>query len=280
MKTKKKNSPTSIQIRNILVYFIFLCALCATVASARTYSVPSVGMKTISDAIIQSRSGDTIFVSNGVYKEKIMLTNGIALISRNRFGAVIDGQGRGTVVTMGKGTTISGFEIRNGTIGIFTSNPGNAIISCRITGNWQTGIITVRHLPRIEDNVIAFNRSSGIQGWNVRSTNASINHNTIAYNGNHGIALGGNSNLVIENNVLAFNERYALKILDSKDKIQVVSNNLYNNLRQPGGLPDKNYSFDPAFINPRVKKDFSSDPTQCCKVKGSDNKNLGSRTVY
>ena len=134
--------------------------------------------------------------------------------------------------------------------------------------NWQTGIITVRHLPVVEDNIIAFNRASGIQGGDVRSTAASVNHNTIAFNANHGIALGGNSNILIENNVIAYNERFGLKILEDAEAVRVTNNNLYSNLRQIGGVPDGNFSFDPAFISPRSKMNF--EPSAADSLKTSD----------
>ena len=238
--------------------------------------------KTISEAMITARMGDTVYVSPGVYKERVIMAPGVALVARGGvFAAKIDGMGRGTVVTMSKNCTITGFEVTNGTIGIFSSDLGNEISSCRIVNNWMTGIITVRHLPKIQDNIIAFNRASGIQGWDVRSTSVSVNHNSIAYNGNHGIAIGGASEFIIENNVIAFNERFGLKILEAPEKIQVSSNNFFKNLYQPGRpLPDNNFAFDPAFIAPRSGMNFKPDPGQCCKEKGSDDENLGARLTY
>ncbi|NLW32168.1 MAG: hypothetical protein GXY77_12020 [Fibrobacter sp.] len=247
---------------------------------AASVQVPSMGINSISEAMMKTRVGDTVWVDNGVYREKVLIAPGVTLIARSLFKAVIDGGGRGTVVTMGKNSTISGFEIRNGTIGIFSNSSGNSITSCRIIKNWQTGIIIVRHLPKIEDNIIAFNRGSGIQGWDVRSTNATINHNSIAYNGNHGVAVGGSSEFIIENNVVAFNERFGLKILSDAERIQVSNNNFYRNLFSPKPIPSGNFSFDPAFISPRTIMNFKSDPAHCCKAKGTDNEELGARLTY
>lgn len=254
--------------------------LIPTATLAVSIQVPSMGVKSISEAMMRSRSGDTIWVADGVYKEHVLIAPGVTLMARSTFKAVIDGGGRGTVVTMSKNTTISGFEIRNGTIGVFSNGAGSAIISCRIVKNWQTGIIVVRQLPLIEDNIIAFNRGSGFQGWDVRSTNASINHNSIAYNGNHGVAVGGNSEIILENNVVAFNERFGMKILSNAERIQVSNNNFYRNLPNPRPAPSGNFSFDPAFMSPRAKLDFKSDPVQCCKAKGTDDQELGSRITY
>ena len=90
-----------------------------TVTLAVSIQVPSMGIKTISEAMMRSKSGDTIWVADGVYREHVLIAPGVTLMARSTFKAVIDGGGRGTVVTMSKNTTISGFEIRNGTIGVF-----------------------------------------------------------------------------------------------------------------------------------------------------------------
>ena len=143
----------------------------------------------------------------------------------------------------------------------------------------MTGIIAVRHLPRIEDNVIAFNRSSGVQLWDVRSTNTSINHNTVAFNGNHGIAVGGISNVVVENNIIADNERFGFKLSPESDKSSIVKNNFWQNGIR-GQQWTGNYSFDPAFMSARGGLDFRPDPKECCTIKGSDNQNLGARFEF
>ena len=92
--------------------------------------------------------------------------------------------------------TIYGFELRNATIGITSQTWENAMVRCRITGMRESGITCVGHLPKIEDNIIVFNKGSGIQGWDLQAIAgtiaSSINHNTIAFNGNNGIALEGN----------------------------------------------------------------------------------------
>ena len=256
------------------------CLLVQTNVSAATVQVPSMGINTIAEAMMRSRVGDTVWVESGTYREKILIAPGVTMMARSTFQSIIDGGGRGTVVTMGKNTTICGFEIRNGTIGVFSNGSGNQIISCRIIRNWQTGIIAVRHLPKIEDNIIAFNRGSGFQGWDVRSTNATINHNSIAFNSNHGIAVGGSSEIIMENNVVAYNERFGLKILSDAERIQVSNNNFYGNLRSPRPIPDGNFSFNPAFTAPRTNLNFKSDPAQCCSAKGTDNEDLGTRITY
>ena len=251
----------------------------APAQGGESVSVPSVGVKTIGQAMISAKSGDTVWVSDGIYGELVFIKAGVTLAARNNFKAVINGGGKGTVVTLSANSTISGFEIRGGTIGVFSKDAGNSILNCRITGNWGTGITCVRHLPKIEDNIIAFNRWSGIQGWDIRSTSASINHNTIAFNGNNGIALGGSSDVIIENNMITFNERQGVKLAQTSGRSKLVKNNLFGNLMMNRTVPAENFSFDPKFSAPRVKLDFKIDANQPCCMYGSDNQILGSRIV-
>jgi parallel beta-helix repeat protein len=240
-------------------------------------SVPAVGVINISQAMMNAKNGDTVLVSNGVYRERVFIKAGVTLKARNALRAIIDGRGKGTVVTLSINSVINGFEIRNGTIGIFSKDMNNAILNCRIVKNWETGIICVRHLPKIEDNIIAFNRASGIQGWDLRSTSSSINHNTIAFNVNNGIALGGASDVIIENNMITFNERFAVKLSRGSEKTQLNKNNLFGNLTVVNKLPPNNFAFDPKFPSPRSKMDFTVESKLPCCSNGSDDKILGAR---
>jgi hypothetical protein len=270
---------TRYRTRMVFCISSVLCLVWGSAFAGESISVPSVGVKKIGEAMINAKSGDTIYVDDGVYHELVFVKAGVTLVARNTFKAVIDGKGKGTVVTLSANSGISGFEIRNGTIGVFSREAGNVIANCRIVRNWATGIIAVRHLPKIEDNVIAFNRASGIQCWDVRSTNASINHNTIAFNSNNGIAMGGSCDVVIENNMITFNERSGIKHSAQSVRTQMVKNNLFGNLQLTKTTPEGNFSFDPKFSSPRVKLDFKVETDQPCCMYGSDNKILGSRVV-
>lgn len=262
--------------KNTCRVFSVILLLAGLAAAGEAISVPSVGINSINQAMISAKSGDTIWVSDGIYKEKIFVKAGVALVARNNFKAIIDGNGKGTVVTLSTHSTVKGFEITNGTIGVFSKDPDNAIVSCRIVRNWETGIICVRHLPRIEDNIIAFNRASGIQGWNLRSTASSINHNTIAYNRNNGIALGGVSEVILENNMITFNERLGVKLSHNSEKSILNKNNIFGNLKL-SKLPPENSEFDPKYTAPRSNLNFTVESKLPCCAFGSDNKILGAR---
>ncbi|MBD3321798.1 MAG: hypothetical protein GF350_11945, partial [Chitinivibrionales bacterium] len=79
-------------------------------------TVPGSEFKTINRAMIQAKPGDTVWVENGSYTGHVAVEPGVTLISRISYGAVLDGNGRKTVVALKGKSTISGFEITNGTI--------------------------------------------------------------------------------------------------------------------------------------------------------------------
>ncbi|MDD5674676.1 MAG: right-handed parallel beta-helix repeat-containing protein [Chitinivibrionales bacterium] len=257
-----------------------IAVLCAGgVWAGSIIKVPSPAAKTITTALITARPGDTVLVADGTYRENIIIATGVCLKAQNNLWSIINGRGRGIAVTMGKGSTISGFIVTNGTIGVFSSGKDNSILGCSIERNWLTGLIAVRHLPKIEDNMIVFNRASGIQLWDCRQTVSTINHNTIAYNSNHGIAIGGSSELTIENNIIAHNERLGLKIIGPGDKILVRNNSFYANLPGAPAVPGQNLSIDPQFYAP-WSMTFSLKAGSGCIARGLDAKNLGARNVF
>jgi hypothetical protein len=240
--------------------------------------VPSKGVRSIVEALKKAQSGDTIRVASGIYQEHFVLSPGIMLQSEKTFAAVIDGKGRGTVVTLSNSNNISGFEIRNGTIGIYSGGHDNRISHCRIVNNIQAGILCVGHLPQIEDVIIAFNKGSGIKGWDVQSIKASLSHATIAYNENHGISLGGNSYVVVENCIIGFNTHSAIDIGVDPVRVDLNYSCLISEIPPVFPVLPSNLYADPRFRNPRTM-DFTLQDSSRCRGAGSDKQDLGFRIV-
>jgi hypothetical protein len=255
-----------------------IVSLCVVASFAASFTVPSGELKTIGQAMVKARAGDTIWVEPGEYRENISLTNGIVLASRTLFKAVINGRGSKKVVTLGANSTITGFDIRNGDIGVYSIASGGEISKCRIHNNQQSGIMCAGNLPTIEDNIIAYNGGSGIQGWDVRSTISTINHNTIVSNTNSGIAIGGTSEVILENNIIAFNIKIGLKI-DPGVRVAQKTNCYYANTDAFETLAESNIAADPMFIDPRNMNFMLNDLSQC-RNNASDNQNIGARLTY
>ena len=270
------------QIRNTLnsclLLFITVLLNSYYTFAGNSLTVPSKKYSTITHALAKVKSGDTIWVKEGIYKEPIKISSGITLVSQSLFKAVIDGAGSTNAVSMGNKSTLTGFEIKNARIGVYSEGVDNTISKCFIHDNQLSGISCVGHLPMIVDNIISENGGSGIQGWDVRSTISTVNHNTIAYNSNHGISIGGNSDIVVENNIIAFNEKLGYKV-EPQVKIKLLRNNFYLNTELIPLLPSDNFSFDPMFIA-AVSKNFMLSKKSKCRKMASDNKDIGARIVY
>jgi hypothetical protein len=246
------------------------------VAVSAELSVPSPDHKTVASALSRAQNGDTVWVADGEYREDVLLNPGVVLKARTLHKAILDGKGRGTVVTLAHGSAISGFVVRNGTIGIVSKAANTTIEMCRIERNAQSGVMCVGHLPAMSDNVIAFNKGSGIQGWDVRSTNAAISHNTVAFNDNHGVALGGVSDIVIENCILAHNGQYGVKMDVGTAKARVANSNVYRNGADIAPLSNGSISVDPLFADSH-RFDFTLQVGSGCIRAGSDGSDMGAR---
>lgn len=233
-------------------------------------------IKAITDFMSSAQKGDTLILEPGIYKGTMFIAPGVVVISKVPFQACIQGPGKGTVVTMGTSSTIKDTKIESGTIGIFSSVTGASILNCHIRLNQQCGIMCVENLPKIEDCLIAHNRGSGIQGWDVRTVASTINHNTICYNGNNGISLGGVSNCVVENCIIAFNVNFGVKFTEETSKATLVQNCFYENSKFTGPIPEKNIGDNPLFVNAK-KGDFSLQPQSKCIKAGIDGENIGKR---
>ncbi len=267
-------------VRSALLPIASLFAITvAAPLSAAVVTVPSSQAKSIGAAMAIARLGDTVKVANGVYREKIFVSPGVVLVSEKLFGAVIDGGGRGTVVTMSNSSEISGFEVRSGTIGIFSASSQAVIRRCRIMHNVQSGVMCVGTLPKMEDNFIVFNKGSGVQGWDVRTTSGSINHNTIAFNVNHGISLGGTTSITVENNIIAFNDQFGVKPSEETVRVVLINNNFYQNARISSNLPSDNISADPLFEDAK-RFNFNLMKESRSIGLGTDNQNLGARILH
>ena len=245
--------------QHILIVILF-CIMGTGALQAGLINVPSTQYLKIMQAVVAAKAGDTIVVEPGVYTEDIVAGNDVVLLSRVPLMAVFDGHGRRNVVTLnGSKCILSGFEIRNGVIGVFSKGAASVIEKCRIVNNTEIGVMCVGNLPKIIDNVIAFNGGSGVKGCELRtSAFSTVSHNIIAYNRNHGISIGGTFIIAIANNIIANNKRYGIKIFPEDSKVTITSNCFYENgiISSKNHLPQNNVSCDPKFRSPR-RLDFS-----------------------
>jgi len=262
--------------KSVISIFTFILTLQIISFAGASITVPSQGIKSITAGLAKAKSGDTVWVLPGTYKEDITIMSGVTLISRELFKAVIDGKSRGDVVSISHKSTIVGFEVRNGNTGILSRGPGNTIRKCKIYKNRGSGIICMGSLAKIEHNVIVFNEGSGIQALDIASGTTTINHNTIAYNGNNGIMFSGTIGITIQNNIIANNAGQGIKSAVDEKKIKVTHNCFHANHQFNFTLPENNFSFDPRFTAPKRRSlDFTLQKDSEAIKKGNDNQDLG-----
>jgi nitrous oxidase accessory protein NosD len=255
---------------------LLILTLCVTTTTAATITVAPGEKEAISRAMTRTSPGDTLLIQAGEYREQVVVNRNVTLRAQRNGSVTIRGNGRGVCVTLSSGNTIEGLVITKGSIGVLSSSTGNRIMQCTIHGNEQSGIVCIGHLPQMSDNVIVYNRGSGIQGRDLRSVNATIDHCTIAYNASHGISLGGNSDVQILNCIIAFNNRSDIYVEDQQARFTLRSSNLYRNGSGLNPMPAGNYSYDPQFVDQRAL-DFSLAPDSQCRRLCEDNSDCGAR---
>ncbi|MDR0303327.1 MAG: right-handed parallel beta-helix repeat-containing protein [Chitinispirillales bacterium] len=255
------------------------CRICAAILSfvfvvcADMIAVPAAS-KQLNIALARSQKGDTLVLENGRYRGGIRIPAGVSLVARETGKAHISGTGKENVVILSNGNTISGLKVTGGRIGVYSEGMDNSVLSCLISNNKQSGILAVAHFVRIEDNLIFRNSGSGILMWDVE-TSGEILNNTIVYNENHGISLGGACKVGLTNNIIAYNGKFAVKISD-KTQIFQEFNVFLSYIQVNMTLPEDNYSFDPEFKSPELN-DFRLKETSRCYNNGRNGEDIGSR---
>jgi len=159
----------------------------------------------IQDAIDDSSNGDTVYVYaySSPYYENVLVDKSINLIGEDRETTVIDGNGKGSVITVKRdGVTISGFTIQNSG-----------------TERWDYSGIEVfqRYYCRIFNNIIRANRN-GIflfctEYCNV--TNNIIISNEVGIIGSGARMIGECYENTISENIISNNTNYGIVCYES-----------------------------------------------------------------
>jgi nitrous oxidase accessory protein len=144
---------------------------------------PSIGA-----ALAAAQPGDTIRVSAGVYREKLVVEVPVVLLGEGR--PVIDGGGEGTVVELRAPSVLAGFEIR-GSGRILDQEDGGVLVaadSCVVSDNILEDVLfgiylKDSHGSRVVGNsVVGKDRPLGMRGDGIRlwsSNDASVERNVV-----------------------------------------------------------------------------------------------------
>ncbi len=244
-KTIKSSSKKTISI--IIILFIVAVALISIYLLSnpedsngqndkKNYFVSIEGKgnySSIQDAVDAASDNDTIFVSNGIYFENIIITKPVQIIGEDKNTTIINGNGSYDIIDISTDyVRISGFTITNGsqrTAGIRIRSNYNTISNCNISSNKNYGLY-LDGTPESKNNIINFNiffnNNYGLYTENAKTNN--ITSNTFTHSTLYSLYFTGssNDNLISENKFTDNN--YALRIKGSALNT-IIKNQIKNN---------------------------------------------------
>ena len=199
----------------------------------------------IQDAIDAANEGDTIYVYNGTYYERISIPKSLTLIGENRSANII-GMGSGKCVYItASNVTIEGFTICNGDYGVYIDDSwdtidseahDNVIINNTVTQNHYAGI----HIDESENNFIINNTVNenrlGVELY-FKADNNTVDSNNISFNDWGGIRLYTSSYNIVSNNVINSNEGEGIELEEwfgEGSDYNIISDNVISNNRYKG----------------------------------------------
>jgi len=227
--------------------------LLTSIAGGATYIVRQG--ESLQGAINQADSGDTIIVSEGVYRESLNITRPIVLEGRGR--PLLDGSAIGNALTIdADGAKVSGFEIRTARrTGVHVLSGGNIIENNSISGcldgirleGAHSNIIASNNINNNTNGIILYSSNENrIQNCDIRdnyineesdcgifliySSGNVIQDNQLRNNGDTSISLRSASNNSIMNNTVIQNDWYGISLSESSNENRIAYNNASNNI--------------------------------------------------
>jgi parallel beta-helix repeat protein len=119
----------------------------------------------IQEAIKNASDGGSIYVSSGVYNERLVINKTVNMFGENSETTIVDGNGTNTVISIGMpNVNITKFTVENATWGFYLNRSANycSISNCRIENN-SLGIFMKSDENLVRGNLIANNSGSGIE---------------------------------------------------------------------------------------------------------------------
>lgn len=211
-----------------LIIFLIICSSFRPhfiIAAPKTIRVPA-DYPTIQQAINAAASGDTIYVAEGTYYERIKVNKTLTLIGENPATTIIDGSERGPIINVTADyVKIKNFTVQNGKdyTGIWVENPAGApIVSVTISTNVFINNYACVILSRSIGAVIT-NNTMKLNQYGIRAYSSKLT--LIAYNRiENSLFYGVHLHTRSENNTIKFN-----KFLYNKYGVHIETSD-YNNL--------------------------------------------------
>jgi parallel beta-helix repeat protein len=180
-----------------------------TVHRPRNLAVGPHGFRTISEALLTARPGDTISVSPGEYHENLRLRSGVSLVSSDLHGARINAPEVAVSAENVHHARFSGFNIVGpGEVGMRVLNSDLEIADVQISGMHGNGLEIEGGRGSFQASIVEQNAGMGIYVHGAASPR--IDHNTIVNNGHGsellpGVFIAGSATPHLSGNVITNN---------------------------------------------------------------------------
>lgn len=168
---------------------------------------PEHPYQNITSGLSHALSGDTIFVYNGTYIERLIINKPISLTGQNKHSTIIDGNRTGTVIEVtANNISITEFTIKNSGLfhyklcGIYVEKISNSNISHNIVTYNYKGI----HFVNSSHNIFTGNEiSKNLEAIYMTNSNVSIfTKNTFSNNEFAIVATSSSNNTAFHNNFI------------------------------------------------------------------------------
>lgn len=185
----------------------------------------------IQEAIDQAASGDTIFIKAGSYSEDVTVhsKDGLSIIGEGLDKVVLTGKKRVGTLHIGKwpygarNVTIQGLSvIQHGGLGVGIFNGGGILLK-EIHVKGMVFAQQVQNV-QIENCVIGESETTGVA---FADSTGTLRSNLI-YGNDHGVAIGGRSDITLQRNVMRRN-LYEAVLMTDQSKARLIQNTLVHN---------------------------------------------------
>ena len=221
LETRSLAAAAAASVAAVLILF-------SPTARAATHEVGATAEhRSIGAAVAAANPGDEIVVHAGVYREHVVIDRALTL--RGEVGAIVDGDGTGTIGLVEKGpTVVRGFTLRNGGDSLLGEDAGvklKGAASCAIDGNEVLDTlfgILVMASPKTRvtgNHVLGMNLAISRRGDGIRlhaSNDSIVDDNLI--DRSRDLAIWQSSRVVARRNVVR-HSRYGLHYMFCDDDL-------------------------------------------------------------
>ena len=187
-------------------------------------------VKTITEGITNATAGDTVYVYNGTYYEKVTVNKQVGLVGESRENVIVDGSGSGNVVKVTvSDVSVDTFTMTNGSYGIYISKvPDINIVNCDVHDVSSYGIYATECPGTSIENCNVYNNNRGF--YLYKASDVTVKECDSYSNSDSGVYLYSSPSNTVTNCEIYDNSNYGFYIRNSKDTNltgNIINNNVF-----------------------------------------------------